>query len=468
MIKVITYGTFDLLHYGHIRLLERARALGDYLIVGVTADDFDKSRGKLNVRQSLIERVEAVRGTGLADEIVVEEYEGQKIDDIRRYGVDIFAIGSDWKGQFDYLSEYCRVVYLDRTEGVSSSQLRGDSAPLRLGLVGLPDNLTKFVRECACVNGVRAAGICTDDPGSAKKQFDGLALYTSDYDELLAASDAVYIISHPSTHSELIRRSLAKGRHVLCESPLTLDPDECNALFAMAKEKGLVLTEALKTAYSTAYSRLLLLVKSGRIGSVISVDATCTSLKDLSSAAPGTWNSICAWGPTALLPVFQLLGTEYRAKHISTMFADRSKALDLFTKIDFVYDSAVASIKVGKGIKSEGELIISGTKGYIYVPAPWWKTDYFEIRYEEQNENRRYFYPLEGEGIRYEIAAFAGSVSTGSNYERIEKSVSSAIAGIMKDFGNGTDTCILSPSSDRGGSTCPYGAGTDLPSGTKQ
>ena len=150
------------------------------------------------------------------------------------------------------------------------------------------------------------------------------------------------------------------------------------------------------------------------------------------------------------------------------MFADRSKALDLFTKIDFVYDSAVASIKVGKGIKSEGELIISGTKGYIYVPAPWWKTDYFEIRYEEQNENRRYFYPLEGEGIRYEIAAFAGSVSTGSNYERIEKSVSSAIAGIMKDFGNGTDTCILSPSSGRGGSICPYGAGTDLPSGTKQ
>ena len=98
----------------------------------MTADDFDKSRGKLNVRQSLIERVEAVRGTGLADEIVVEEYEGQKIDDIRRYGVDIFAIGSDWKGQFDYLSEYCRVVYLDRTEGVSSSQLRSSGCPTTL------------------------------------------------------------------------------------------------------------------------------------------------------------------------------------------------------------------------------------------------------------------------------------------------------------------------------------------------
>lgn len=84
MIKVITYGTYDLLHYGHIRLLERAKSLGDYLIVAVTADDFDKVRGKINVQQSLTERIEAVRKTGLADEIIVEEYEGQKIDDIKK------------------------------------------------------------------------------------------------------------------------------------------------------------------------------------------------------------------------------------------------------------------------------------------------------------------------------------------------------------------------------------------------
>ena len=107
MVRVITYGTYDLLHYGHIRLLERAKALGDYLIVGVTGDDYDKSRGKINVQQSLMERVEAVRATGLADEIIIEEYEGQKIDDIRRYHIDIFTVGSDWKGKFDYLNKYC-------------------------------------------------------------------------------------------------------------------------------------------------------------------------------------------------------------------------------------------------------------------------------------------------------------------------------------------------------------------------
>ena len=136
MIKVITYGTYDLLHYGHIRLLKRAKALGDYLIVGVTADSFDVARGKINVRQTLMERIEAVKATGLADEIVIEEYEGQKIDDIRRFGVDIFAIGSDWKGHFEYLKEFCKVVYLDRTQGISSSELRAEKRELRIGLVG--------------------------------------------------------------------------------------------------------------------------------------------------------------------------------------------------------------------------------------------------------------------------------------------------------------------------------------------
>src|SRR3712207_8827893 len=115
MIKVITYGTYDLFHRGHQRLLERAKALGDYLIVGVTADTFDRERGKINVQQTLMERVEAVRATGLADEIIIEEYEGQKIDDIKRYGVDIFTVGSDWRGKVDFLRGVFGVGYFYRT-----------------------------------------------------------------------------------------------------------------------------------------------------------------------------------------------------------------------------------------------------------------------------------------------------------------------------------------------------------------
>ena len=163
MIKVITYGTYDLLHYGHIRLLERAKALGDYLIVAVTADDFDKTRGKINVQQSLMERIEAVRATGLADEIIVEEYEGQKIDDIIKYDIDIFTVGSDWVGKFDYLKEYCKVVYIDRTEGISSSEIRSKERALRLGLVGDTNFLEKFERESHFVNGIEVIGVYSTD-----------------------------------------------------------------------------------------------------------------------------------------------------------------------------------------------------------------------------------------------------------------------------------------------------------------
>ena len=104
MKKVITYGTYDLFHQGHYNLLKRAKELGDYLIVGVTTDNFDLERGKMNTCNNVMERIEAVKATGLADQIVIEEYRGQKIEDIQKYGVDIFAIGSDWEGYFDYLS----------------------------------------------------------------------------------------------------------------------------------------------------------------------------------------------------------------------------------------------------------------------------------------------------------------------------------------------------------------------------
>ena len=106
MKKVITYGTYDLLHEGHVNLLLKAKALGDYLIVGVTNDNFDRERGKLNVRNNVLERVEAVRALNIADQIILEDYVGQKIDDIQKYDVDIFTVGSDWIGHIDYLNEY--------------------------------------------------------------------------------------------------------------------------------------------------------------------------------------------------------------------------------------------------------------------------------------------------------------------------------------------------------------------------
>jgi len=118
---------------------------------------------EINVQQSLMERIEAVRATGLADKIIVEEYEGQKIDDIKKYGVDIFTVGSDWKGKFDYLNEYCEVIYLERTKGVSSSEIRAAKRALSMGLVGNHVSLiNKFQAEDIYVNGVEIIGVCTD------------------------------------------------------------------------------------------------------------------------------------------------------------------------------------------------------------------------------------------------------------------------------------------------------------------
>lgn len=444
MVKVITYGTYDLLHYGHIRLLERAKALGDYLIVGVTAEDFDKTRGKINVQQSLMERVEAVRATGIADEIIIEEYEGQKIDDIKRYDVDIFTVGSDWVGKFDYLNEYCKVVYLDRTEGVSSTEIRSEKMQIRLGLTGCNNILLKHMRESALVNGIVVSGVYTEDPELRfGAEAEGIATL-NDYDELLQVSDAVYIVSHPTMHYEQIKKALLQDKHVLCESPIALRERECAELFDLAQERGLVLMEAIKTAYSTAYNRLLLLLKSGKIGDVVSVDTACTSLiTEKNSDYASQWNSICAWGPTALLPVFQILGTQYQHSNITSWLASTEHQFDAFTKMDFLYKNAVASIRVGNGVKSEGELIISGTKGYAYVPAPWWKTDYFEIRYEDPKENRRYFYQLDGEGIRYEIVAFAKSIQQKKNHAYVDRSVSETIAAVMERYYSGEDVALL-------------------------
>ena len=433
MVKVITYGTYDLLHYGHIKLLERAKALGDYLIVGVTADDFDKSRGKINVQQSLIERIESVRATGLADEIIIEEYEGQKIDDIRRYDIDIFTVGSDWKGKFDYLNEYCKVVYLDRTEGVSSSEIRSEKHQLRLGLVGNIELINKFYNESSFVNGIN---VCAAYSNNINIASTGITI-CQNIESLLNLVDAVYIASEPKLHYEQVKTCLEHGKHVLCETPTAINQKEFDEMIMLSKKHNCVIMDSLKTAYSTAYNRLLVLIKSGIIGDVISVDATCTSLSNLTN---DEWDCIQYWGTTALLPVFNILGVDYKKKSIISKYVNNK---EIFTKIDFIYENAVASIKVGSGVKSEGELIISGTKGYVYVPAPWWNTEYFEVRFEDQRQNRRYFYQLNGEGIRYELIAFTKMIESKKNLSYIDEKISRAICLVMEHFYSGIDKVIL-------------------------
>jgi choline-phosphate cytidylyltransferase len=251
------------------------------------------------------------------------------------------------------------------------------------------------------------------------------------------ASDAVYVHSLPNEHYDQVKKALEIGKHVLCESPLCFSIAEWQELKELANKNKCILMDALRTAYSTAYNRMLLLIKGGKIGKIRSIDVTCTKLREIENIdLKKDWSSITAWGPTALLPVFHILGTEYRELRIASNFIDDEKKFDIFTKLSFIYSESVADVRVGMGVKSEGSLIITGTKGYIYVPAPWWKTDYFEIRYENPAENERYFYQLEGEGIRMEIASFVKSISNSRNFSSIDDKISNAIVDTMEKFKN--------------------------------
>ena len=125
--KVITYGTFDLIHMGHINLLRRAKSRGDYLIVAVSTDEFNRLKHKdayysFEDRKAILEAIEYV------DEVIPENTWNQKIKDVEAHGVDVFVMGDDWKGEFDFLKDYCDVVYLPRTQGVSTTKTREDLA----------------------------------------------------------------------------------------------------------------------------------------------------------------------------------------------------------------------------------------------------------------------------------------------------------------------------------------------------
>ena len=447
MTKVITYGTYDLLHQGHINLLRRAKELGDYLIVGVTSDSFDRGRGKLNVRNNVLERVEAVRATGYADEIIIEDYLGQKIDDIQKYDVDIFAIGSDWEGKFDYLNEYCKVVYLPRTQGVSSTMLRAESQDVfRVGIVGSGRIANRFIPEAKVVNGVEVVSVY--DPNKANADAfankHNLKAYNDDYRQFLADVDAVYVASPHLTHYQYAKEALEAGKHVLCEIPFTLSASQARELYDYAEAHNLVLLEASKTAYCPAFCHITTLVKSGVIGDVVDVKASLSKMvqaptRELDATQAG--GAMNEHSPLTLMSVIKILGKDYtKVDFYSKMEND----VDVYTKINLCYPHSTASVTLGIGVKTEGNLIISGTKGYIYVPAPWWLTDYFEIRYEDQTKNKKFFYSYDGDGLRYEIQEFISMIAYNRrNCYKLQTRESVAIAEIIERYNKKENVTIL-------------------------
>ena len=427
------------MHQGHVNLLRRAKELGDYLIVGVTNDSFDRDRGKLNVFNDVLERVEAVKETGFADQIIIENYVGQKIDDIQKYDVDIFAIGSDWEGKFDYLREYCEVVYLPRTDGISSTLLRNESQEqVRVGILGCGRVSVRFPSEAEVVSGVcvtAAYDILTNATNRYSARFEKIKPCGS-LDDFYEQVDAVYVATPHLAHYENIKSALLGKKHVLCETPMVLKKDEAEELYQLAEKQGVVLIEANKTAHCPAFNHLMVMIKSGMIGEVVDIEASLSQLmpdknsREFDPLQAG--GSLYEEGSYPLLPIFKLLGVHYDEL---TLYSRMENGVDIHTKGVFRYPNAVCSFKVGLGVKTEGNLIISGTKGYAYVPAPWWKTDYFELRYEDQNDNKKYFYKWDGFGLRYEIREFVSCIiNRRFSSTRLNGKESIAMAEVMEQF----------------------------------
>lgn len=342
MVKVITYGTFDLFHEGHYRLLKRAKALGDYLIVGVTTEGFDKARGKLGVVDSLVKRIENVKATGFADEIIVEEYVGQKFVDVQRYNVDIFAIGSDWVGKFDYLGEHCKVVYLERTKDISSTAIRETKYnTYRIGIIGNGRIANRFVPEAKLVSGVNVQNVYNPKMASAKKFADkwGLNAY-DDLEKFYATTDLVYIASPHGTHYDYIKSALEHGKHVLCEKPLVLKKSQAEELFAYAKARDLILAEGIKTAYCPGFNKLLGIARGGKIGEIRNIEACFTKLesgnvRELTDTNFG--GSFLELGSYVMLPIIKLFGTQFDDIRFDSI--DAENGLDMFTRVNLSYIS---------------------------------------------------------------------------------------------------------------------------------
>lgn len=440
MKKVITYGTFDLFHEGHTQILSRAKELGDYLIVGVTSDYYDIQRGKMNVEQPLLERIENVKKSGFADEIVIEEHEAQKIADIQKYNVDVFAIGSDWYGKFDFLKEYCEVVYLDRTPKISSTSLRdGNYGIVQLGFVGTGRIAVRQAYELKYVSGVNCQAVYNPKMQSAfnfaKKH--GFALIFDDYEAFLEKVDAVYIATPHDTHFDYALRALNAGKHVLCEKPMSLCGREAEILFDLAEKNKLVLMEAIRTAYAPGFLNLLAIAQNGRIGEIKDVEAAMTRLIPQESNNreydPNVGGSFTESASNSLLPIIKLLGKDYTSLHFDYFTNDNN--VDVYAKAYFKYNGAIATAKTGIGVKSEGQLLISGTKGYILVKSPWWLTKAFEVCYENPDDNEHFSAPFPGYGMRFELADFIGNIrKPGLRNYKLSRNDSIALANIMESF----------------------------------
>lgn len=395
MKRVITYGTFDLFHQGHYNIIKRAKALGDYLIVGVTSESYDIERGKLNVRDSLLQRIENVRKTGFADEIIIEEYQGQKVSDIIKYNIDVLVVGSDWRGKFDYLKNYCDVQYLERTKNISSTQIRSEGAIYNIGVVTDDIRDNGIVVESKYVSGLHVESVFSEDEQVAKDFCEKYELdsYGNDFDKFVSGPDIIYIKTSLKKRAKYIEKAIAMGKYVISDSPMTLHPETLKGLFRKAIENNVVLVEKIMLVYLRAFNQLVWLTHGDLAGNVVSVK--CSISQDDFDGGK-SFNETVAH---AICAIIKLLGKECLEVTSNAVTDENGKFI--YDVITMKYPTALATIEIGSTVDVENELVIIGSKGRVTIPNDWWNTGYFEAKVEGNEFLKRFSFNFEGNGFRY-------------------------------------------------------------------
>ena len=401
MKKVITYGTFDLFHKGHYNILKRAKEYGDYLIVGVTGETYDIGRGKLSVHDSLATRIENVKNTGLVDEIIVEEYLGQKIGDLIKYDIDYFVIGDDWKGKFDHLSRYCEMVYLERTKGISSTEIREKSFDqYKIGIVCDETDDNEIVKEAKLVNGFEVKNVYSNDKEISeafKEKYDIENIFY-DYDSLIEASDIIYIRCQIEDRVNYIRQALESGKHVIYDSPATYKTKELEELIGLSKKNNVILMENIKMVHIYVFNQLLWMTQGGLIGDILSFNCSISKNDDARS------NLFYDLSSLTLLPMLKIMGQNYeKAEYMVTKDGEDIE----FASMNFVYPNARAVINVGNKIRVDNQLEIIGTEATIRMKENWWRSKSFSIHKPGESEAEIYNTNFEGNGFRYLIKAMS-------------------------------------------------------------
>lgn len=300
---------------------------------------------------------------------------------------------------------------------------------MRMGIIGSGRIARRFVKESLFVKSVGVAAVYNPTLSSAERFLDerrgdflDASVATDNLNNFFQSVDVAYIATPHTSHVEYAEKALEAGKHVLCEKPMALKRSEAEKLYALAEEKELVLMEALKTAYAPGFLKIVqLLREEQRIGKIYEVDAAFTKLMGPEDCprpfqpelAGGSFTEL---GTYPLLAVVKLLGMDYQ-DIIFTSSVD-AVGIDQYTLATVVYPDAIANIRVGLGVKTEGALTVAGNKGYLLAPSPWWLTKQFDLCFEDRSRNQHVETEFDGDGLRYEIEAFIQRIKDLKNTDR--------------------------------------------------